>query len=149
MKADSLRHIDTVSHDGRPMRSSAGAGPRIAVRRPPLERAGAAGVLLLVTLLLSLAPARAGLAHDPWPPAVASRLLDLSPTVLVMECAGSDWMRHPLVYEPVGSDRFERRAWRGTLAGPTLLLVGYLFAAGAYLASRRFLDRDVRAPGAG
>jgi hypothetical protein len=109
--------------------------------RPLREVWRPAGALLLLTLALTLAPARASLARDPWPPAVARTLLDLSPTALVLECSGVDWMRHPLVYEPVGSDRFERRAWSGALAGPTLLLVGYLFAAAAHVAARRLATR--------
>ncbi len=100
-----------------------------------------AGLLLLATLALSVAPARGAFAREPWPPATARALLALSPTALVLESAGVDWMRHAAVYEPVGTDRFERSARRGALAGPTLLLVGYLSAAAAHLASRRFAAR--------
>jgi hypothetical protein len=109
---------------------------------------GLAGGALLATLCLSLAPARAAYAQAPWPARVSRALLELSPTALALESAGVDWMRHATVYEPVGTDRFERRAWRGTLAGPTLLLVGYLSAAAAQLASRRIADRAARARGA-
>ena len=105
-----------------------------------LRRADApacAGLLLVATLALALAPARGAYARSPWPPSVARALLDLSPTALALEAAGVDWMRHAAVYEPVGSDRFERRGRRGSLAGPTLVLVGYLAAVGAQLVSRR------------
>ncbi len=62
-----------------------------------------------------------------WSPAVAARLLSLSPATLVIESAGFDWMRHPAVYEPVGVDAIGPRVrlpWRGKLAGPVVLLVG-------------------------
>jgi hypothetical protein len=109
---------------------------------------GLAGGTLLATLCLSLAPARGAYARGPWPPDVARALLELSPTALALESAGVDWMRHATVYEPVGTDRFERRARRGALAGPTLLLVGCLSAAAAQIVSRRLADRAARAPGA-
>jgi hypothetical protein len=119
-------------------------GHACAPREP--ERAwGRAGLLTIATLALSLAPARGAFAREPWPPAVARALLDLSPTALAMECAGLDWMRHASVYEPVGTDRFERRARRGALAGPTLLLVGYLAAAAAHLTVRRCAARGAPA----
>jgi hypothetical protein len=105
---------------------------------------GAAGALLFVTLLASTAPARGAWGGEPWPPALARALLDVAPTALALESAGVDWMRHASVYEPVGTDRFERSAWRGALAGPTLLLVGYVSAAAARLLSRRLADRAAR-----
>lgn len=113
--------------------------------REPARAWGRAGLLTIATLALSLAPARGSFAREPWPPDVARALLDLSPTALTMECAGLDWMRHASVYEPVGTDRFERRARRGALAGPTLLLVGYLAAAAAHLTVRRFAARGAPA----
>lgn len=109
---------------------------------------GRAGLVLIAGLTLSIAPARGSFAREPWPPGGARALLDLSPTALVMESAGLDWMRHDSVYEPVGTDRFERRARRGVLAGPTLLLVGYLFAAAVHLATRRLAVRAARPRGA-
>lgn len=105
------------------------------------RRAACCGLLLLATLALSTLPARGAWARSVWPPALASALFDLSPTALAMEAAGADWMRHASVYEPVGSDRFERRARRGSLAGPTLLLVGYATALAAGLAARRRVAR--------
>jgi len=98
--------------------------------------AAAAGALAL-TGVLALLPARAALGARPWPANVARTLLDLSPSALVIECAGVDWMRQPAVYDPVGSDRFERRAWRGELAGPAALVLGCALAAVAHFAGRR------------
>lgn len=66
-----------------------------------------AGALLLLALVLDGAPAGWGLFLDrpPWSPGVAARLLDLSPRTFTMEIAGFDWMRHPSIYESVGTDR--------------------------------------------
>jgi hypothetical protein len=97
----------------------------------------AAGAALALTGALALLPARAALGARPWPASVAPTLLDLSPSALVVECAGVDWMRHAAVYDPVGTDRFERRAWRGALAGPAALVLGCALAAAAHLAGRR------------
>ena len=89
----------------------------------------AAGALLLAGLLAAL-PVRAGLPGVPWSPAVATRLLDLSPVTLLAECSGvRDWMWRAGVYEQAGVDRFLRTPWRGELAGPVLLLVGWALSA--------------------
>lgn len=87
-----------------------------------VERAacGAGALALLAALLIAL-PGSLGIQ---WDPATASRLLDLSPATFVCECAGLDWMRHPSVYAPVGTDRFQREAWTAELAGPLALVVG-------------------------
>jgi hypothetical protein len=88
-----------------------------------------AGLLLLLAALLAGLPGRAGIGTRPWPPAAAARLLDLSPVALVCESAGvRDWMWRAEVYEPVGVDRFARRPFRGSLAGPGTLVVGCLLA---------------------
>jgi len=71
-----------------------------------------------------------------WPPSVARILLDLSPVSFVVECAGLDWMRQEFVYSTVQTDRFERHAWSGALAGPTCLLVGYAAWAAAWFLAR-------------
>jgi hypothetical protein len=97
----------------------------------------AAGAALVLTGVLALLPARAALGARPWPASVARTLLDLSPSALVIESAGVDWMRHAAVYDPVGTDRFERRAWRGALAGPAALVLGCALAAAVQLAGRR------------
>lgn len=86
-----------------------------------------AGVWLALLALLAGAPMGWGVVSQPWPPDVAARLLDLSPLSVVLESAGADWMRHPAVYDPAGTLDIGpqmRVAWRGTLAGPGLLVVG-------------------------
>jgi hypothetical protein len=76
-------------------------------------------------------PGRGSLAQEPWPPEGARLLLELSPATLLCESAGIDWMRHPSVYAPAGTDRFQRAPYRGRLAGPAVLLLGCLLSAGA------------------
>jgi hypothetical protein len=90
-----------------------------------------------VTLLASWLPLAPGVSGAPWPAALASRLLDLSPATLVAECAGLDWMRTPGIYDPVGTDRFQRQAWSGELAGPASLLIGCTLWGCAAAWSRR------------
>jgi len=97
--------------------------------------AHASGAALAVTLVLAGAPlgfgwlaggaelARAGA------PELAAWLLDLSPLVLVFDCAGFDWTHaQPEVYAQAGVEWFPRRPWSGNLAGPAVLVVGCLFA---------------------
>ncbi len=95
------------------------------------------GALLLLGALLTGMPGRGGSSEAPWPPRLTSLLLDLSPATLLVECGGVDWMRHPAVYGPAGSDRFLRASWRGSLAGPAVLLVGCGLAAAAAGLRRR------------
>ena len=90
-----------------------------------------AALLLLLGALQSGLPGRGGLPGAPWPEPLARALLDAAPTTLLVESAGVDWMRHPGIYDSVASDRFERQAWRGVLAGPAVLLVGCLLASAA------------------
>ena len=99
-----------------------------------------AGVVLLVTALAIVAPCRGSFADSPWPPRVASTLLDLSPATLVSECSGLDWMRHPSIYGPVGTDRFERAPWNGAWAGSIALALG----CAAWLAAARVRDLHAR-----
>jgi hypothetical protein len=108
-----------------------------------LGRRALAGIapVAAVTLALVAAPSAAGLAGAPWPPGLASALLDLSPATLVAECAGVDWMRAPVIYDAVATDRFERAAWSGALAGPAALLLG---CAAWALASRTRGPSDPR-----
>lgn len=82
-------------------------------------------VAALASLALASAAWAPGRAGAPWSPDVTALWLDLSPLTLVAECAGLDWMRTPLVYDAAQTDRLERVAWRGELAGPLCLLVGY------------------------
>ena len=94
--------------------------------------AGAAFFLTLAAAGLSLGfgwlPGGAALA--PHAPALAARLLDLSPLVLVFDAAGFDWLHaQPEVYAEAGVEWFPRRPWSGHLAGPAVLVVGCLLAA--------------------
>lgn len=100
-----------------------------------------AGALLVLGATLAWLPGLGGLsgAGPPWSPRTAARLLGLAPTTIAIESAGIDWMHHPAVYAPVGTDRMGpdvRTAWRGFLAGPTLLLVGCVLAAAGRRAAR-------------
>lgn len=97
-----------------------------ALRRPPAL--AEAAFALLVTGFLAALPASAGRLAEPWPPAVAARLLDLSPEGFVLESGGIDWMRTPEVYEAVDSSSIGpelRRPWTGSRAAPLLLAIGY------------------------
>lgn len=96
----------------------------LAWRRPAWRWSGAAACLAL-TAAASALPGKLGLADRPWPSELASFALDLSPVALVIECGGvHDWMWQAGNYAEVGIDRFQRRPWRGELAGPALLLLG-------------------------
>ncbi len=91
----------------------------------------AAALLTLLVALGSALPVRGGLsARGPAEvsPRVASLLLDLSPLTLAFECAGVDWMRHPGIYGPAGTDWFSdtRTPWSAGLAGSGALLLGCL-----------------------
>lgn len=90
-----------------------------------------AALLLAAGALLVGLPLAGGIEGEPWPLGTAALLLDLSPASLLVECAGLDWMRHPVVYELVGTSRMDpavRVAYRGSLAGPVVLLVGCAIA---------------------
>jgi hypothetical protein len=67
-------------------------------------------------------------------PAVGALVLDLSPATWVCETAGLDWMRHPSVYAPAGTDWFSdvRRPF-----GPTLGLAALATGLLAVFAARR------------
>lgn len=109
-------------------------GAAVGTRRPT-TRVADAGVLLLLGAALAGLPSLGGVAgHAPWSPKTTAVLLDLSPVVLVVECAGVDWLRHPAVYGPAGGDAIGpvlRGPWSGPLAGSVSLLVGCLLLAGA------------------
>ena len=99
--------------------------------RAPL---GAAGGVLLIGLVLSGASVGFGLAAGGAElarrhPAAAARLVDLSPLVLVFDSAGWDWTHaQPEVYARSGVEWFQRRPYRGSLAGPGALVVGCALA---------------------
>lgn len=59
-------------------------------------------------------------------PDLGARVLDAAPATLLAESAGLDWMRHPAVYAPAGTDWFsDRRApFDGSLAALVALVVG-------------------------
>ncbi len=99
------------------------------------------GVLLLVCGFFAILPAGGGILDRPLPAHVNAVLLDLSPTTLLAECAGLDWMRHPAMYEAAGTvdiDPSMRSAWRGILAGPAVFLLGCCLAvAGDRIARTR------------
>jgi hypothetical protein len=94
----------------------------------------AAGLLFYATLLLSGAATGFGLLAGGdelarTRPGAAARLLDLSPLVLVFDCAGVDWTHaQPEVYARAGVEWLQRRPYRGILAGPAVLVVGCILA---------------------
>jgi hypothetical protein len=68
-------------------------------------------------------------------PALARLCLDISPLVLVFDCAGFDWLHaQPDVYAASGVEWFPRRPRAGELAGPAVLVVG---CSAAWLARAR------------
>ncbi len=113
---------------------AAGAGAAHLARKQAWSTCGA---LLLVGAGLAMLPALPGRSGAPWPVSVARVALDLSPITLVAECSGVDWMRSAAVYGPVGSDRFERTAYSGALAGPLCLVLGCALWMVAARVSRR------------
>lgn len=124
-----------------------GLGAGSLLRRRPLSHSGLA---LLATIVAGALPVQGFLARadaplardDPaYAPGAAPRqrlaraALELSPIVLVLESSGVDWTHaHPRVYEASGVEWLPRRPWRGSLAGPTVLVVGLALG---FLLSRR------------
>ncbi len=89
----------------------------------------AAAILLLLALVGQGAAVGWGLmgAAPPFDPELTASLLDLSPSGLVLECGGVDWMRSSVLYEAAGTDRIGpelRASWSGSVAGPVLVVVG-------------------------
>jgi hypothetical protein len=109
-------------------------GLGFAIGRRARAALGGAGAVLLATLALAGAPVGCGvlaggaeLARSR--PRAAARLLDLSPLVLVLDCAGLDWTHaQDDVYRRAGVEWFTRRSFRGDLAGPAVLVVGCALA---------------------
>ena len=99
-----------------------------------------AGLWLALAFVLGGAATGWGVLAEPWPPAVAARLIDVSPVSLVLESAGVDWMRHPALYEAAGTLDIGpelRHAWRGQLAGPVLFVLGCFALAASNFFARR------------
>jgi hypothetical protein len=96
-------------------------------RLAPAARATTAALLACALVVLAGAPLGFGLVPGAFSPALTARLLDLSPVTALVEMAGVDFMRHPLLYEgartlDIGPEL--RGPIRGVLAGPLWLLVG-------------------------
>ncbi len=93
-----------------------------------------AGLLLLAALALSGAALGFGVLVGgaelaPRHPGAARWLVELSPLVLVQECAGRDWTHaQPEFYARSGVEWFQRRPYAGNLAGPVVLVVGCALA---------------------
>lgn len=114
----------------------AGLGPALGLAalggglgsRRPRQAPGLAAALLAAAALLCALPGRADRVEAGWAerrPGVAAALLDVSPLTVAAEAAGIDWMRHPAVYGPAGTDWFsDRRRPHGPLAGAVALVVG-------------------------
>ena len=107
------------------------------------ERAWAlAGLLLLAMLTASALCVQAGLGRRSWAadhPGVARALVEVSPLVIATESCGLEWTHaQPQMYSLAGVEWFQRRPYRGPLAGTTLLLVG---CVSALVASRRGAPR--------
>lgn len=102
-----------------------------------------AGTLLLLELVLASAAQGFGLLAGGTElarthPEIAARLLDVSPLVLVFECAGQDWIHaQPEVYAAAGVEWIQRRAYPGNLAGSAVLVVGCALAVLARRPHRR------------
>ncbi|MCK6444863.1 MAG: hypothetical protein L6Q99_00570 [Planctomycetes bacterium] len=106
------------------------------------QRAASVPVLFSLTALLVALPEKGGLAAEPWPPGFTARALDASPLAWVTESSGAfDWPWQQSHYARLGVDRFERREFRGRLAGPVLLLVGCGLAALVHAFRRRLEPR--------
>lgn len=93
------------------------------------RRAWAAPALLVAAAALSALPEKGGLAREPWPEGFTQRALDLSPVAWVSDSSGAiDWPWQKSHYAALGVDRFQRREFRGALAGPVALVVGCALA---------------------
>jgi hypothetical protein len=86
---------------------------------------------LLVTAIACALPMCGALLRMPPSPRVTARLLDLSATALVAECAGVDWMRHPAIYDAASTESIDpslRSPYDGRLAGGIVFVVGCALA---------------------
>ncbi|MEW6071312.1 MAG: hypothetical protein AB1726_01785, partial [Planctomycetota bacterium] len=113
----------------------------------PGRGAAGAGILFFAGLLLAGLPVAGGLgrpgesaARDH--PGLARAALAASPVVLVLDCAGWDWLHsNPLAYGASGIEWFPRAPRRGERWGPILFLAGGILGEG--LARWRGPRRDL------
>lgn len=109
------------------------AGAALAARGPAVARAALPFVAGLAVLLAAL-PDLFGAAPAAWARVdggAGARLLDLSPATWFVEAAGIDWMRHPSVYAPAGTDWFSdaRAPFDGTVLAAVASLVAAILVA--------------------
>ncbi len=98
---------------------------------------GGPGVLLLASASLAGLSTFVTLLGDSASQSFIALAIDASPITCVMESAGLDWMRHASIYELAGSLPPDARTpYRGMLAGPLCLLVGWVLVAVAERRSR-------------
>jgi hypothetical protein len=110
-------------------------------------------VALLASALACALPLSGALLRAPLPARVSARLLDLSPATFVAECAGVDWMRHPVIYDAASTadiDPLLRAPYDGRIAGGLVFVVGCALAWSLDRAARRLQrSRDRRWPSTG
>ena len=98
---------------------------------------GGPGVLLLASASLAGLSSFATLMGESASQSLIALAIDASPITCVMESAGLDWMRHASIYDLAGSLAPDARTpYRGMLAGPLCLLVGWVLVAVAERRSR-------------
>jgi len=122
---------------------AAGFGVARAVAPRPAAGVRVAAWLLVLGALAAALPVGSGIVRfdtGAVAPAWRARALDLSPASLVVESAGVDWLLQPALYARARTSDIDpalRRAYRGRLAAPLVLVVGFALAAGGSALSRR------------
>lgn len=100
-----------------------------AVSRPRRGLALAVWFVALATLFDGAAIGWTVLGSGPpFSSSTTAMLLDISPRAFALESSGVDWMRHPSVYEPAGTDRIGpelRTGWSGSVAAYVVLVMGW------------------------
>lgn len=98
----------------------------------PETALGGAGLLVLLALLFAGGPigGAVGATGPAWgSAALCAALTHVSPTGLLLDCAGWDWTHaNPLVYRLSGVEWIPHRPWDARLAGPLVCVVGCVFA---------------------